>query len=1798
MENNINIRPNQLIGLNLDSTESYRKPGMTTFVLNGQVSNFDGQEYTIQNEQANELCATLPQGFRVVGVYNITQMDRILFFLTNISDSTHQIGYIEGKSCQYTKLIEGECLNFSVDHPIHQVVVKNTNCGISVYWTDGNMSMRHFSFEDLPWKEVPNPDNDYQNIKLEGQLDCNKLLVQPKFGVPQTEIMSVEEGGRIITGTYQFVTQYANSLGESYTSFYNVTNPISINQTERTTPDFDLATSKAIRVKVTGLDTSGVFDYFNLVVVETINGISTPKLVGTYPITSEEYDILYTGDTSTAIQLTPEQLFQRFQYYNVAKGVTQSDDRIIWYGLKEAKKVNYQPIVSQFKLYWETYKIPYTIDEGYYNPMNTLLYKGYMRDEVYPIEFCFLLRGGRQTDSFVAVGRLPNGTDRNIISNTDARSVVEGRCETSISKERWEVYNTGSVIAHSPEYVSGGNDSCYKGPYQFGEFAYWESEEKYPNNPNIWGSLANAPIRHFKFPDELVTPRFSVDDQGNEFIYPIGIKVDANSVYQAIQTSDLTPEQKSEIIGFKVSRGNRLAGNMSVKAKGHFTNVGQYSYEEEDYLFPNYPYNSLYEDPLFATSLPKPGSGYSFNRAIKPYDNGIGKDRFTFHSPDTHFGRIENVDTGFLKLESIDYGEGKGHFTKIKNNAEYKFITQNATSASAALAAAVAFDLKSGKAKFNGSDFASMYTNMNDLFNKLVAFKNYGYNINSIAHFNKSLPVPNTGDKIRAINYGSYLVNGFNTVEDGRILNNKSRESSLYINTELPLRYAHEYSDFTQTIPRDDSRFIGSFTKDRSEDELTEEDYFQLFRLKYIYSGIAIGMGVYAAADDISNGDNNLTKVLMGIIAQILGDFIDSNDLNGLKRLQDVGDECISDIDVSTMPNYNYTFPQGTFTFPTNQIISVYNYSGESWGEDMHAQGYGIPPEWHAGLGIPLGYPNWVVTNVLNNVASNQIIQLHVMYDELELDMAQTKSVETWAQNEGIPDHYKDRVVGDYLNYFLGYHSAKNNGYRQEGVCGNDILEAVYKAFEYAMRYYDSVSFESMREGNLSRPRTFDVNAYYGSVKADLPAQWGRVYSYTSVDTGFYQSLDERYNSFPTIFGGDTFINKFSFKTKLSVYDYTTVNQLDQADLSLDEMGSLGYPMFWISTKPLSGTFTFNPSDIQAALQGIGATFKTRVVANLAVTIGSVLMQAGGWIITLTGATGAGAVVGVVVAAVGAVVTVLGNVFTNKSAPIEKAGIKLFKQLIEQIINNLGIKNINLDMQRDIGILTHGVIYQYVYGIPTYFVESQVNVDYRQATNDDEGNFYPRVGEDIPDDWLQEDRVPIIHDNNYTYNKTFSKQNRESFFTHLREDYDLDKACNTEHLNRAFWSEKSNLNETLDNWLIYKPLSYHDFPKSYGELTSLDGIQNRQVIARFQNKTQLYNALTTIDTTTFQAYLGNDQLFKSTPPLDLSETDNGSLGSQHRFILKTPHGVVFTDSKRGQVILLQGTNTIVLSDTGMSKWFDQNLKFFSSNPDNDNHFNGLGIHGVYDEFYDRLIITKLDRTPQVNKSWTISYSFKTQSWTSWHSYLPNYYVGDSDYFHSGRDNTFWNHNLDYTKYTTYYGTKYPYIVEYPFVYDAEDEVVQSIHDYTSALVYEDVETYYEPNEIIYFNRALIYNRQQTTGTLNLIPKPEGSLRAYMTYPKYNVDSKDILVSKKGSYYRFNDIRDITKVKGQKIIMSSEDPTRSNIQLNKDNLIFGKRSFNQALIRSKDSRVRLILDNRHDIKLISRVLLQQNQSSQI
>ncbi len=110
----------------------------------------------------------------------------------------------------------------------------------------------------------------------------------------------------------------------------------------------------------------------------------------------------------------------------------------------------------------------------------------------------------------------------------------------------------------------------------------------------------------------------------------------------------------------------------------------------------------------------------------------------------------------------------------------------------------------------------------------------------------------------------------------------------------------------------------------------------------------------------------------------------------------------------------------------------------------------------------------------------------------------------------------------------------------------------------------------------------------------------------------------------------------------------------------------------------------------------------------------------------------------------------------------------------------------------------------------------------------------------------------------------------------------------------------------------------------------MDGIQNKAILARFENKSLLYNTLLTIDTSNPQAaYLGNSTLFRSSPPIDFAETDLGYVGSQNKMLLKIPQGQITVDAKRGQVFLVSGNGVTDLSGfgSGLNRFFTDHLAF-------------------------------------------------------------------------------------------------------------------------------------------------------------------------------------------------------------------------------------------------------------------------------
>lgn len=196
----------------------------------------------------------------------------------------------------------------------------------------------------------------------------------------------------------------------------------------------------------------------------------------------------------------------------------------------------------------------------------------------------------------------------------------------------------------------------------------------------------------------------------------------------------------------------------------------------------------------------------------------------------------------------------------------------------------------------------------------------------------------------------------------------------------------------------------------------------------------------------------------------------------------------------------------------------------------------------------------------------------------------------------------------------------------------------------------------------------------------------------------------------------------------------------------------------------------------------------------------------------------------------------------------------------------------------------------------------------------------------------------------------------------------------------------------------------------------------------------------------------------------------------------------------------------------------------------------------------------------------------------------------------------WRHLTDVRAYNKYYGKIEPYIIEYPFSYQYHDEILQNVKDFTTAYKYLPIpDGVFNDNAKIqtddqYFNKAILYNGQQCTGILNLVPKPMNNLQAYNSYPQYGTDSKTILVTKSDSFYQYNTFWSVVKNKSLPLFNTTCESLSIDKVLNQSNMDYGVRSFHKDPLRAKSLLIRHILDNKSDAHLVSQFIIAPSQVS--
>ena len=228
-----------------------------------------------------------------------------------------------------------------------------------------------------------------------------------------------------------------------------------------------------------------------------------------------------------------------------------------------------------------------------------------------------------------------------------------------------------------------------------------------------------------------------------------------------------------------------------------------------------------------------------------------------------------------------------------------------------------------------------------------------------------------------------------------------------------------------------------------------------------------------------------------------------------------------------------------------------------------------------------------------------------------------------------------------------------------------------------------------------------------------------------------------------------------------------------------------------------------------------------------------------------------------------------------------------------------------------------------------------------------------------------------------------------------------------------------------------------------------------------------------------------------------------------------------------------------------------------------------------------------------DNSWTMSFSLKAKSWTSWHSYIPDFYYYIADKFYSWKKgkgvgaNSLWKHNKK-GHYQTFYGELAPFTIEYTSMSGPiKTKIWDDIQIHTEARRYNDTLKSYAPVRDVTFNKAIFYNTRQCTGELNLQVKD--NTENYLMNQVNGLAAGTIFIDNNEDTWSMNDIRDIRVDYDQPIfdedIISRQPGYYTDKILNLSSLDVNKDWQELESLRGKYLVIRLIFDTFDDVKLV-------------
>ena len=655
-------------GLHTDFQPINQPDNTLRFALNSLNDSLDGGLGSVISEHGNELCVSLDT--EVIGIIAIADNEFAVF---SVAAEYSEIGLL--KNCNYTIVVQSNCLNFSKDYPI-KGVARVRNCDRIVYWNDCNNPDRQFNFDNQD--EYIKSDFSLTDIS-NSKWDCEKFELIPSFSPISVEVQNSTFASSLDKGSYAFAFAYEDPDGNR-TDFFSFTDAILIEDNE------------SVVLNLSNIDEDFAFIRPAVIVFTTDNVTNTVYLLDTILVSSDTAQFTFTAVSEIATSLAKINI--QTSRFKISKAMDIVNKRLVRGNLQEdlIDWTVFQTAVNQASVRWiaEPEEVDLSQSAGQQNIVNR---KSLRRDEIYDIGLVFAFDDGSESPVFSIPGR-KTITDVGLINlgniNEDIRTdtlganwdttdvaVVAHTLGTGVGDDevseydvahlglgvgatipRWQIYNTAIRDTYFQDTNKGFLEVS-------GIPGYYEDEnQQYP--ASFGTTLEGSNVRYHRMPTLAMCPVHfktkaltgnQVGLDNKQFIFHLGVEV-LDVVFPT--------EYADRLVGYKIVYSK--IDNPTVLDTGILERVTELIDGANQFITPSVPFHLSNDDTYVESNDNGIAVTNSLTGFISPLDKFSGLVEGNYLSPQLHLNGVVNTIVSGASPTAPDFGDDRYIGTLIGDN--------------------------------------------------------------------------------------------------------------------------------------------------------------------------------------------------------------------------------------------------------------------------------------------------------------------------------------------------------------------------------------------------------------------------------------------------------------------------------------------------------------------------------------------------------------------------------------------------------------------------------------------------------------------------------------------------------------------------------------------------------------------------------------------------------------------------------------------------------------------------------------------------------------------------------------------------------------------------------------------------------------------------------------------------------------------------------------------------------------------------------------------------------------------------